>query len=218
MTIEALKNLNPNMKIHSVDSPEFSLYGRKIQGIDTAEIIKAAESIKKPESGSAYEPSVESFEALNIAKKITEEIYGELPTQIGYCHGYNDTLNALEWHTASEVNIAVTDLVLILAKREQLSDGCKLNSADTKAFLLKKGDIVEVFATALHYCPCQVSADGFGCIVGLPRGTNTPLEAKPADKLLFRKNKWIIAHEDNADLLEKGIFGGISGENYKVKF
>ncbi len=217
MTIETLKKLNPNMQIFSVDSPEFSFYGRKIEGIDTAEIIKVAEGIKKPECGSCYEPSTPAFEELPISKKITDLCFGELPTQIGYCWGYNDTLNALEWHTASEINIAVTDIVLILAKREQLK-GNKLNSADTKAFLLKKGDIVEVFATALHYCPCQVSIDGFGCVVGLPAGTNTPLENTPTDKLLFRKNKWIICHENNSELLAKGIFGGISGENYKIKF
>lgn len=217
MKLEELKELNPNICLFSADSPEFSLYGRKIEGIDTEEIVNTASKIAFPKEGSVYEPSTPCFESLRIAKEITDTCFGELPTQIGYCYGHNDTLNALEWHTSSEINIAVTDLVLILAKRENLKDN-SMSSADTKAFLLKKGDIVEVYATTLHFCPCEVEAGGFGCVVGLPKGTNTPLDSAPADKLLYRKNKWIIAHKENTGLLAKGIFGGISGKNYKIKY
>lgn len=217
MTLEKLKELNPNICLFSADSPEFSLYGRKIEGINTEEIVNTASKIAFPEEGSVYEPATPCFESLSIAREITDTCFGELPTQIGYCYGHNDTLNALEWHTSSEINIAVTDLVLILAKRENLKDN-SMSSADTKAFLLKKGDIVEVYATTLHFCPCEVEGGGFGCVVGLPKGTNTPLDSAPSDKLLYRKNKWIIAHKENTGLLAKGIFGGISGENYKIKY
>ena len=217
MTFENLKKLNPEIEIYGVDSPEFKEYGRRITDINTAEIVKVGSEFTMPESGTIYEPSTPAFEALGIAKEITDKCFGQLDAQTGYCYGYNDTLNALEWHTASEINIAVTDLVLILAKRSDLTDN-KMDSSVTKCFLLKKGDIVEVFATSLHYCPCQVSADGFKCVVGLPKGTNTPLDTKPDDALLFAKNKWLISHNDNAALLAKGAAAGISGENYKIKY
>ena len=48
------------------------------------------------------------------------------------------------------------------------------------------------------------------------KGTNTDLDFSAEDKLIFRKNKWIISHEDNAELIKKGVFGGIYGENYTI--
>ena len=217
MTLDKLRLLNPNMHIFDTSSPEFKAFGVKIGDIDTEEIIKVAESFPMPKSGTIYEPSTAKFEELKIATEITDKYFGQLPAQIGYCWGYNDTLNALEWHTASEINIAVTDMLLILAQWSDLEDN-KLKSTQTKSFFVKKGEIIEVFATALHYCPCQVSDNGFRSVVGLPLGTNTALDKQPEDKLLFAKNKWLLAHEDNADLLAKGAVAGISGENFKVKY
>ena len=49
-------------------------------------------------------------------------------------------------------------------------------------------------------------------------GTNTDLEAKTADPMLFRKNKWIIAHQDNEGLQARGVVPGITGENYQIKY
>lgn len=215
--LDKLRLLNPNMHIFDTNSPEFREYGVKIGDIDTDEIIKVGESFKMPESGTVYEPSTPKFEELKIATEITDKYFGQLPAQIGYCYGYNDTLNALEWHTASEINIAITDMVLILAKRSDLEDN-KMASTVTKSFLVRKGEIVEIFATSLHYCPCQVSDDGFRSVVGLPLGTNTELDKTPDNKLLFAKNKWLIAHNDNAELIAKGAVAGISGENFKLKY
>ncbi|MBQ1934983.1 MAG: DUF4867 family protein, partial [Clostridia bacterium] len=71
---------------------------------------------------------------------------------------------------------------------------------------------------SLHFCPCEVAQSGFGCVVALPVGTNVPLEREAADKLLFRKNKWIFAHVDNEGLIARGVVPGITGENYEVKY
>lgn len=215
--LDKLRLLNPNMQIFDTDSPEFKEYGVKIGDIDTDEIIKVGETFKMPETGTIYEPSTPKFEELKIATEITDKYFGQLPAQIGYCYGYNNTLNALEWHTASEINIAITDMLLILAKRSDLTDN-KMDSSVTKSFLVKKGEIVEIFATSLHYCPCQVSDDGFRSVVGLPKDTNTELDKIPDDKLLFAKNKWLIAHNDNAALISRGAVSGISGENFKIKY
>ena len=75
---------------------------------------------------------------------------------------------------------------------------------------------IEVYATTLHYCPIQTSDDGFGCVVALIKDTNTPLESKSDDKLLFAKNKWLISHVDNESLIKKGAFAGVYGEDYKL--
>lgn len=203
------------MKFYSVNDKEFQKYG-KVLDIDTSEIIKVAEAIEYPESGSKYVASIEEFEKLDVAKYIEKEIFGELPTQVGYCYGYNDTLNALEWHKCSEVNIAVTDFVLLLGNVWDIDENNRYNSENLKAFLVKKGEAIEVFATTLHFCPIMAKNDGFGCVVGLLKGTNTDLEEKAQDKLLFRKNKWIIAHEENAGLIDRGVASGIYNENIKI--
>lgn len=78
--------------------------------------------------------------------------------------------------------------------------------------------MVEVYATSLHFCPCQVSDEGFGCVVALPKGTNVPLEEAAEDPLLFRKNKWIIAHAENEGLIQRGVIPGIIGPDYKIEY
>ena len=101
MNYEIIKNLNPTLKLYKTSDAEFSEYGRIIKGIDTSEIVKVAEEIKKPETGSLYEASTPAFEALSIKNEIQDICYGELPAQIGYCYGHSNFLNGWEWHTSS---------------------------------------------------------------------------------------------------------------------
>lgn len=216
MTLQELREKNPNVPLYGIDDKEFAPYGRRVNGIDTAAIVAAGEQIPFPAEGSIYEASTPAFEALPIAKQITDLCFGTLPAQIGYCYGKSNRLNGWEWHTSSEINVAVTDLVLILATRADM-DGNTIDSSKAKAFLLNKGDMVEVYATSLHFCPCQVKSDGFGCVVALPAGTNVPLEQPTEDPLLFRKNKWIIAHNENQALIDRGVVPGISGDNIEIR-
>lgn len=216
MTLERLKELNPDIPFFTVDSPEFSEYGRRVE-LDVTEIVAQGENIENPDTGAKYEASVSAFEALQIAKDINNICFGQIPTQVGYCYGHSNLLNAWEWHTSSEINIAVTDLVLILGKVADMVD-YKVDSSAAKAFFLKKGDCVEVYATSLHFCPCEIAKEGFGCVVALPKGTNTPLDTESADKKLTAKNKWLIAHFDNKNLIEKGRVAGITGKNLEIKY
>ena len=215
--LNILKEKNPDIKLYSVNDSEFKTFGRVVNDLDTQEIIAAAEAIKNPETGSAYSPSEASFEKLKISSQIKSEYFGTLPTQIGYCYGHNNFLNAAEWHFSSEINIAVTPLVLILGHIWDIEDG-KIDSSSFKAFYLPKGTAAEVYATTLHFCPCEVEKGGFGCVVGLPLDTNTPLDVTPDNPLLFRKNKWIIAHEENAPLINRGVVSGITGKNFEIKY
>lgn len=217
MSFDTVKKLNPSLKLYRTSDAEFAEYGRIIKGIDTTEIVKTAQEIAMPQAGSVYEASTPAFEALAIKNEIQDVCYGELPAQIGYCYGHSNFLNGWEWHTSSEVNVAVTDLVLILGKVSDIKGG-KIDSSTAKAFYVEKGEIIEVYATSLHFCPCEVAQSGFGCVVALPVGTNVPLEREAADKLLFRKNKWIFAHVDNEGLIARGVVPGITGENYEVKY
>ena len=215
--LKRLKELNPDIAFYDVYSEEFSEYGRVISDIDTNAIVKEAQKTEPAKEGSVYLPSVSEFEALDIYADVRERIFGNLDTQIGYCYGHSSMLAATEWHSCSEFNVAVTPLVLILGKRSDI-DGERLDSARMKAFLVPAGVALEVYATTLHFCPCEVSESGFGCVVGLLRGTNTPLNTPVSDKLLFRNNKWIIAHDENEALISKGVVPGIYGTNYKINY
>ena len=217
MNLKELKDKNTELKLYEIDDVAFTEYGRRITGVDVTEIVKAGKSVKFPQEGSLYEPSLPAFENLAISDWIQKNCYGELPTQVGYCYGHANFLNGWEWHTCNEINIAVTDMVLILGKRSDFKDGT-IDSSTAKAFLLHEGDMVEIYATSLHFCPCEVDEEGFGCVVALPKGTNVPLEGQVEDPILFRKNKWIVAHEENEGLISRGVVSGITGPNYEIKY
>ena len=203
------------MKIKKVTDPEFSRYGRVIDGYDFSKLIKAMEHTPLPEDV-IYEPSIEELEATDVAIDLKMRVYGELPIQIGYCNGHNSKLNALEYHRSSEVNIAATDMILLLGKREDVKDDFTYETSKVEGFFVPEGTAIEVYATTLHYAPCGVDGQGFKCVVVLPKGTNLDVvntHATAEDKLLAASNKWLIAHEDaHID----GAFNGLRGENITV--
>ncbi len=170
-----------------------------------------------PEEGSRYLPEVSELDTHPDADILRNQCLGQLDAQIGICLGHNNRLNALEYHKSSEINIAVTDLVLLLADQRDMELDGRISSDKVKGFYLHKGDVVEVYATTLHFCPCEVE-NGFSCIVVLPRNTNKPLNdgIEQKDELLFAKNKWLFAHEDNQALINRGAKAKIYGQNLEV--
>lgn len=218
--IEHLKKLqeeNPHIHIFDVRDNEFKKYGNVItQG--TKEICHLTKAcLEMPSEGSAYQAAVESLDTSEWAARFRRTVCGGLDEQIGVCYGHSDTLNALEWHTCSEFNVAVTEMVLMLAKKSDMDAQNRVDSGNIKAFYLHEGDMVEVYSDTLHFCPCEVVKSGFISIVGLQRGTNLPLEDAEKEGLLWAKNKWLIAHEENMQLLHRGAYAGIFGENWKLK-
>ena len=171
-----------------------------------------------PESGTAYEPSIDALEACGIFDEMRDRAYGGMPIQIGMCWGYNTKLNCLEYHRDSEVNVGETDFVLLLAKEDEIEDGM-LDTAKVKAFRVPAGVAVEVYATTLHYAPCQTAETGFRVAVVLPKGTNTE---KPAfepkneeDTWMTARNKWQLAHPDSSEAAS-GAYIGLTGENIDI--
>lgn len=214
--IERLKKLNPDIDIYSVRDSEFKKYGR-VFDIDTSEIVEACEKIQMPDAGTEYMLSVDSLEALECSEKILKLTSGGCEVQIGICMGHNSFMNALEFHKSSEINIAVEPLVLLLGLQYEMV-GQEFASENIRAFYLEKGDMVEVYGTTLHFCPCQVTGNGFKCVVALPKGTNDIIDKNLDDRLLFKKNKWLICHDENESLIQKGVYPGIHGKNYEIKY
>ena len=204
------------MKIQKVTDPAFRKYGQVLEGYDFTGLIKEMKHTPVPEDV-IYVPSVEELEALDIMKDLQNKGYGGLPIQIGYCNGHNKKLNAVEYHRNSEINVAVTDLVLLIGHQQDIEPDHTYDTSKIEAFLVPAGTGIEVYATTLHYAPCHVNEGGFQCVVVLPKGTNTDLtfqtEKTGEDNLMTAKNKWLIAHED-AKIA--GAFNGLKGENITI--
>lgn len=208
------------MKLYSVFDEAFNAYGRVIKGYDTAALFASLkETTDCPSDGVIYVPSDKTLEALPLFDALQNRFYGGMPIQIGYCNGTNTMLNCLEYHRDSELNAAADDIVLLLAKQDEIKDG-KLSTSNVHAFCVPAGTLVELYATTLHYAPCSAyKGAGFRVAVILPKGTN---ETKPEngsdegeDRLLFAKNKWLIAHED-APEVENGAYVGLTGDNINI--
>lgn len=214
--LNELKEKNPSVACYAVTDPEFAAYGRVVPA-DCGHLLAAAELLRIPAEGTAYTASVPELERCPEKERFEQTVFGELPVQIGFCCGHNDRLNALEWHKTSEVNLAVTDLVLLLAGLRDLTD-LRADSSVCKAFYVPKGTCYELYANTLHFCPCQASDSGFASVCILPCGTNLPLMQTPDDRYLYRKNKWLIAHEENTALREKGVPAGITGRNIEIRY
>ncbi len=204
------------MKIQNVHDAAFAAYGKVVEGLDCADIIAAMGATPCPE-GTVYVPGDAALEACASAADVAYTLYGGMPIQIGYCNGNNHKLNGLEYHRDSEINIAVTDLILLIGKEQDIVDG-KYDTSKVEAFLVPAGTVIEVYATTLHYAPVNAAPGGFKCVVVLPKGTNTDLEKRAPknaeDKLLFARNKWLLMHPEAA---EPGQYVGLVGENITIE-
>ena len=205
------------MKIYNVSDPEFRKYGQVLKGYDFTEIIEKMQETPLPDDV-IYEPSIAELEALPIYQQLSIQGYGEMPIQIGYCNGHNTKLNAVEYHRSSEINIGATDLILLLGHQDDVEEDHTYDTAKIEAFLLPKGTAVELFATTLHYAPCNADEGGFRDVIVLPKGTNYPLsnehKAGNEDALLAATNKWLIGHAEGG--LPEGSFIGLKGDNITV--
>ena len=220
-----LNHLNDvnDVKIYSVFDAEFLPYGRIVNGYDFGEMIAyMQQQTAIPENGNVYFPSIAEMEQLPVFEKVQNTLYGGMPVQAGYCNGRNTTYNGFEYHKGSEINVAVTDFMLVLGHTWQIENN-QFFVGNEKVFYVPQGTAIEMYQTTLHLSPCRVCDEGFRDIVILPRGTNTPLEAKeknddPESILLLQKNKWVIAHKDREPLVKQGAFTGLIGENKELKY
>lgn len=204
--------------LHSVEEAGFAAYGEVLQG-NYGALQGLLAATPMPSEKNIYVASDSAMEALGECEALTWQIYGGLPMQMGYCNGHNTALGAEEWHDCSEVDIAGTSLVLLLAAQSDLENGV-LTSARVKAFYLPAGTAVRLWPGTLHFSPCAVSRDGFRCLIGLSKGTNAPLTPQQAAGRapLRAFNKWLIAHPARKDLIASGAREGITGENITIHF
>ena len=215
--IDYLNELNPNIEIKSIRDNEFNKYGQVIESNRFKKIEEyLRENTEIPKEGNVYQANLEYFEGSDLKKEIENKYYGELPIEIGYCNGKNRSLNGLEYHNGSEINIAITDLILLLGEKKDIKE-VGYDSKNIEAFYLQQGSVIELYGTSLHFAPCSVEKNGFKCGVILPAETNLPLESKDHDDpYLFAKNKWLLVHPEKKEMIKKGAKADLRGENIKL--
>lgn len=204
------------MKLQSVFDDAFRPYGRVVEG-DWSELLAVLrDTTEKPHDGVIYVPSHPPLEQISAFSALRDRVYGGMPIQIGYCNGTNTVLGCVEYHRGSEVNLVADDMVFLVAQQQEL-ENYTLDTVHVRAFRAPAGTAVELYATTLHYAPCDGhKGAGFRVAVVLPRGTNTerPIFAAQSaeDRLLWACNKWLIAHKDAAEAAQ-GAFVGLLGRN-----
>lgn len=207
------------MKIYSIYDEEFKKYGAPLSGYDFGELLDALSGLYAPDEGIVYEASRPELESCIVTDEILKRGFGSYQVQLGYVAGKNDTLDCLEYHKTSEFNIAGDDVILVLGCESQIQDG-KFDTSLAKAFLVPKGEGVELYGTTLHYAPINANKAPYRVVCVLPKGTNAPkvdFEPKTTeDKMCYGVNKWLLSHPDAAHKNE-GVYVGLTGENICIK-
>lgn len=208
------------MIIHSISEPLFKDYGKVVEGYDVSQLLKVMDEVTPLPEAVVYVPEQPEMQALPIAKEISDRLYGGMPVQLGWCNGHNTKLNCLEYHRDSEINLGTKDFILLLGKQGQIGDDWMFDTADTVAFKVPAGVMVEVYATTLHYAPCSAEkGEGFKVLVALPKGTNTDkpkfTAANHEDTLLTARNKWLLAHPESSEAIG-GAVVGLKGINVDI--
>ena len=228
--LTALNQCN-DVPVYSVADPAFKSFGRVLQGYDFSALMTYLEqSTEIPAEGNIYVASVKEMEQLPIAGLVATDVYGGMQIQIGYCNGRNSTYNGFEYHKGSEINVAVTDFMLVLGHSYDIENNT-IDVSQATVFFVPKGTAIEMYQTTLHLSPLKVTDAGFKGVVILPKGTNSPLteeEKKTRDQmiaqqggdaeatLLLQRNKWVIAHPEREPLMRQGACGGVTGENKEL--
>ncbi|MEK6190580.1 MAG: DUF4867 family protein [Carnobacterium alterfunditum] len=218
-TIEKVRMENKKYEIYDITDPKFNAFGNILEGYDLTDIQNyAKENIEIPKEGNSYSPSNPNLENFEVVKEIGAEIYAGLPIEAGECSGQNISFSAFEFHQGSEVNLILTDVIMILGKRDQIVNGYFNAQEDAKAFYIPAGSVIEMYGTTLHYSPCKVHESGFKVIVILIKGSNESLaiDFKSKNKQIIKINKFQMVHESRKDKIEQGIKKGLSGELIEI--
>ncbi|MDY0287415.1 MAG: DUF4867 family protein [Sphaerochaeta sp.] len=217
---------NSTAMILSVQSSRFTQYGTVLEGLDVQALLdKAAEATPIPDTGTMYVASDKDLEEIEGIGVLAPYFDGQ-PIQVGYCNGRNQSMNGLEYHKSPEVIMAVTDCVLFLCPFDHLHEYEKVRSVDAELFYLPKGAVVLIKPHVMHLAPCMVEPEGFQAIIVLPKGTNEALDQEEQekrdssqekeDRLLFKKNKWMLTHPEREQLVSQNVHVGLVGENRVV--
>jgi len=230
MTIlEQLREKNTKI-IYSIEDGVFNKYGQILKVDVNETMIKYMEENPDfPELGNCYTASDKELELYPLKQWVEDNVYGQVESQFGYCNGNNSQVHGFEFHQCSEVFIAVTDCILALIEPHRPLWNKEYNIDNAHLFYVPKGVIIELYPLVGHFAPIRVYEEGFRSIIILTKGTNATLppislrkEYKEmidldAKQLAFAHNKWLYVHKDRMDLVDKGAYLHVIGDNSPIK-
>ena len=217
--LDTLRKKNPELTILSVDDPEFASYGCVHKTVKLPEMKKFLYGVERTED-EYYVPGEPALESLEEAVQFTEDMFGQVPCQIGWYYGNGHKLNALEYHKCSEILYEYESCVVIVGHLWDIKDN-EVDTKDLKLFYVPADTCVELYATTLHYAPVTAGKNCVMQIVAQSKGTNTPLLSpaegnEPENKYLLERNKWVLCHPEAKEALGPKAFVGIKGDNITV--
>ena len=206
------------MRIYDITALAFDRYGAIVEGYDCSELLAVMKEKPIPEKVE-YVASDPLLEKLPVFKRFADGFYGGMPVELGYCMGHNQKLNALEYHRGSEVNVSVTDYIVLVGCLQDLEKHFYYDTAKVEAFYIPAGLAVEFYATTLHYCACHVQESGYSHATFLPKGTNCPLKegfipGTEEEQLLAARNKWMLVHKHGG--FDRTFPVKLKGENLMI--
>lgn len=222
MSIESVREKNPTREIRSVFDASFAEYGCVHDGVSVPRMEAFVRSMPMTDDEFYVACSDELMSMGSETDYIVDTLYGQAPVQIGYYSGHAHKLNAVEWHKCSEILILFEDVVLILGKLTDIVNGT-FDTAKAAYYFVPAGTCVEIYATTLHWSPCQAGPNGVRQVVVQIKGTNTPLErpvrrGEGMNDLLLERNKWVLIHEEARSSMPPAAHVGIVGENPEIAF
>lgn len=221
--LQELKQKNPQLTFYSIRDPKFAAYGKILDINRFSEIVTYIDDHTTiPEKENQYVAHDPKMQLSLTNLSAYHDVFGDMPVEFGYVNGQNQKLNALEYHKSSEINIAITPFVLLIGSASDIQHK-SYDSSQLLAFYVPEHTAIEIFPRTLHFSPCKVLESGFKCGVILPYGTNMNfIHAKVLDSdesyLLFKTNKWLLAHPEHEKMISQGAHAGLVGTNYEIKY
>ena len=208
------------MELSNYSDKKFGRYGAVLAGYDFAALLSALDETPCPKDSVVYKAEHADLQNLPVCEKLQSNLFAGMPIQLGYCNGHSLKLNCLEYHRGSELIVAGTPLILLLADLRDVEAG-SLDTSKVEAFHIPRGGAALLYETTLHYAPSTAyESDCFRAVIGLLKGTNvgkpntSPLNDE--DRRLWATNKWLLAHPDTNEA-KNGAYVGLSGENIVLK-
>ena len=223
-TLQKLRKLNPGIRILPIEDQSFLKYGRVHTQYRVDGFLDYVKKNAKVTDTIVYEPDVIGT-ARNVAQltPIIQGVFGGMSdVQVGWVHGRNKQLNALEYHKGAEIVIVGADMVILMGHINDIvwPDGT-YETANVQTYYVPKDTVYEIAPHCLHYVPIHVHEEiGFKCAIILPKGTNTDIDFEPGNDgeeiLLLARNKWLIAHPDDTSFRGTRAHVGLIGENITI--
>ncbi len=179
---------------YDILSAELRPYGKVIGNVDVKDMLEIGKDIEITDAV-YYERDFDKFHNCASFEYFKNMSFGGMDIQVGYCVGRNADVDTMEYHTCSEVNIAVHDMLITIGKVQDVENG-SIASDKLDTFFVPAGTVVELYATTLHYSPAKANDNGYCSIVVLPNGTNADFSENykkvAKDDMLIAVNKWVL--------------------------